>query len=320
MLKNDMKRFSEIIGQNPVKETLDLLVRGHKNGAHIPALLLIAPMGSGKTMLAEEFGRYLTTDGKNPRPYSCISSASLKSKTDLTLLWQNKVEDQECTILFDECHGIAEEVSEILLNLLNPNDTHKNSVDVYLKGERYPLSSDFSKQTFIFATTDPQKLTLPFIDRLERIDLQNYTHFELSRIINKNLIKFNIKASNDALCEVSKVLRGNARAAQKMASKINLFMTAYQIKSFDSECWGKMKKKYNILPMGMSPLELRVLRALSKKDRTLQGLSSILTLAKSMVQRDVESFLTVHDLMEIDGKRKITKEGKKYLEKLDSTT
>ena len=118
---------------------------------------------------------------------------------------------------------------------------------------------------------------------------------------------------------VSKVLRGNARAAQKMSTKLKLYMDGFKKKDFTLEDWKKLRHTLGILPLGLSKIELQVLRILlEKKECSLTHLAAKTNLTKGCLQRDYELYLQKMNLMEIStAGRKITKKGKDYLDGLD---
>ena len=60
------------------------------------------------------------------------------------------------------------------------------------------------------------------MDRLERVDLEEYNTEELGKIVQLNLP--DLKFDKGLLPEIASVLRGNARAAQKMANNIQMFV------------------------------------------------------------------------------------------------
>ena len=74
----------------------------------------------------------------------------------------------------------------------------------------------------------------------------------------------------------------------------------------------------SILPLGLNPIEVQVLRHLSeKKDCSLTHLAAKTGLSKACLQRDFEMYLQKMNLMEITtAGRGITSKGQKYLEQL----
>ena len=65
-----------------------------------------------------------------------------------------------------------------------------------------------------------------------------------------------------------------------------------------------------ILPLGITHTEKQILEALNNcGSATLTGLAAKIGMSKTALQRDHELYLLNKDLIEIDGKRKITGKG-----------
>ena len=151
------------------------------------------------------------------------------------------------------------------------------------------------------------------MDRMERIDLQDYNVDELGKIVLIGLSDYKVDA--DALLEVATVLRGNARAAQKMAGHIKTYLDGNGETHLTLDGWKQLQKEKSILPLGLLEKELEILRILGRKKETrLTELSAITCLSKAAIQRDYEMFLMKQGLMEIaPAGRSLTTRGHKYL-------
>jgi Holliday junction resolvasome RuvABC ATP-dependent DNA helicase subunit len=124
---------------------------------------------------------------------------------------------------------------------------------------------------------------------------------------------------NKALKDLSSVLRGNARAAQKMAMNVRSYLNPRGLSRFGKMDWAYLKHHLAILPLGLSPIELQVLNFLDgRKNCSLTYLAAKTGLTKSCLQRDFEMYLQKHNLMEITTEgRAITAKGKKYLKNFE---
>ena len=121
-----------------------------------------------------------------------------------------------------------------------------------------------------------------------------------------------------ALEDISSVLRGNARAAQKMAQKIESYCEQYSSKKFKLSDWNKLSKILSIFPLGLNTTEILLLNILKdNKDCSLTNLAAKTGISKQAVQRDFEIYLQKHSLMDITtAGRNITAKGMEYLKKL----
>jgi len=153
------------------------------------------------------------------------------------------------------------------------------------------------------------------MDRLERVDLEEYTLEEMGKIVSLNL---DIKIDAKALEDISSVLRGNARAAQKMAQKIESYCEQNNTKAFKLEDWKKLSNILSIYPLGLNITEILLLNILKdNKDCSLTNLAAKTGISKHAVQRDFEIYLQKHSLMDITtAGRNITAKGLEYLKKL----
>jgi len=304
--------FDKIIGQEKVKKRLNFFIEAQNSSSLSPHILFVAPRGCGKTLLAQTYASNLiNSEGKKRKliTINCSSLVRLKQFVNDVLL--PYVVGKEVTILFDEASEIPRDITMALLTILNPNKENKNSFSY----ADLNMDFDFKKVTFLFATTEAHKIFHALMDRLERIDLEEYSPSNLATIV-KNNVTSNI--TDQVIDEVSKVLRGNARKATQMANHINLYLSASNDKSFDVKSWNDFSIKMGILPLGLSPLELKVLQTLGERsETTLTNLSAKTHMTRQSLQRDLESHLQRLNLIEVTPTgRKLTHAGKHYLENL----
>ena len=314
MIPTKEELFPKIVGQDRAKRRLKFYIDGYRASHVIPHLMFIAPKGCGKTMMAKALGKNLTLkdDPTKPKPFLEINCSTIKSVKQLfNQIIIPHVNQKECTILFDEASELPKDVTMALLTILNPNATNRTSFSV----EDYVVDFDFSQQSFIFATTEAQHIFHALMDRCERIDLEEYNYDELGEIVTRVLPE--IDFDKDALANLSSVLRGNARAAQKMATNVQTHLAAKDSTRFGMGDWGYLQHHLGILPLGLSPIELQVLNFLDgRKNCSLTYLAAKTGLTKACLQRDFEMYLQKHNLMEITTEgRAITAKGKKYLKK-----
>ena len=130
-----------------------------------------------------------------------------------------------------------------------------------------------------------------------------------------NLENLKLKCDMTVLKEMSSILRGNARAAQKMAGNIKNYLARAKKKKFDRGDWLKLKHALGIMPLGLNDIECQILRALNeRKESSLTNLSAKIGLTPECIRRDFEMYLQKHNLIQIStGGRSLTKEGRDYL-------
>ena len=303
--------FPDIVGQSNAKRVLDFFCRGYEKTSRIPHLMFVAPKGCGKTTMAKATARRLKSINKDKK-YFEINCSTLKNvKQFFNQIAIPYMQDREATILFDECSEIPKDVTMALLTILNPNPDHQTSFSF----EDYTIDFDFRQLSFMFATTETQSVFHALMDRLERVDLEEYSLSEMGEIVGMNL---DLKIEPKALEDISSVLRGNARAAQKMAQKIESYCEMNNTKVFKDSDWKKLSNILSIFPLGLNTTEILLLNILKdNKDCSLTNLAAKTGISKHAVQRDFEIYLQKHSLMDITtAGRNITAKGLDYLKKL----
>ena len=288
--------FKNVIGQASAKKKLNFLLDSYNRSKHLPHLLLSAPKGSGKTLLAREMGRNLKGSDGKPKRFLEINCAGIKSLKQFceSFLLQHVV-DREVTVHLDEASEIPKDVEMALLTILNPNDEHRTNFSF----EEFSLDFDFKRQSFICSTTEAHQMFDALKDRFKRIDLQAYSKQDLQGIMSLALKKKKVDFDNKVLSDVSTVLRGNARQAISMANDIADYMHGKDQK-FDFAHWNHMKDSLDILPMGISPGELNLLRLIaSRNGSTVTQLAAETGMTRTSLSKDVEMFLLQNGLMEI---------------------
>ena len=300
--------FPDIIGQESAKRVLDFHIGGFKATKVMPHLMFVAPKGCGKTTLAKSVARTLNRIDDAKRYFEINCSTIKNVKQFFNQLVIPIMQDRDATILFDEASEIPKDVSMAMLTILNPNSENRTSFSF----EDYTVDFDFSRLSFMFATTETQSVFHALMDRLERVDLEEYSIDEMGQIVAMNL---EVDIEPKTLRDIAGVLRGNARAAQKMAHKIKSYCSQKNIKRFNSTHWKDLSRILNIFPLGLNVTEIQLLNILKdNKDCSLTNLSAKTGISKQAVQRDFEIYLQKHSLMEITtAGRNITAKGLDYL-------
>ena len=291
-MKNKTSYFPEVIGQPSAKKKLSFLLDNYNRSSHIPNILFNAPKGSGKTFLAHKMGKNLK---KNFVEINCASVKNLKQFCETFLL--PIVVDKDVTIHMDEASELPKDVEMALLTILNPNDTQKTSYSY----EEFQFDFDFHRQSWLFSTTEAHQMFPALKDRLKRIDLQAYSQQDLQGILSLQFKKAKIKFDNKVLPDVASVLRGNARQAVSMSNDIVNFMFGKDEK-FTLDHWKEMRDALDILPLGISPGELQLLRLIasrSHKGSTVTQLSAETGMTRVSLQKDGELFLMQHSLIDV---------------------
>ena len=306
--------FPTVIGQYPAKRKFEFYIKAFEKTGIVPNIMLTAPKGAGKTMLARAFARNLILPNTmQPKKYIELNCATIKNlRQFVEMIMIPYMQNEEATFLFDECHMLPKDVTMALLTITNPNKHNSNTFSY----EGADIEIDFKKLTFLFATTEPQEVFHALIDRMERIDLDDYSYDELGQILLLNTEK--IRFSGDIVSRhIAPALRGNGRAAQKMATNIKSYVSQNNVKTFKLSDWQELCQILDIMPHGLNKIELRYLRTLHREGTVrLYNLAAKLQMTRSAIQSDAETYLQKLNFIEATNNgRQLTIQAKEMFEK-----
>lgn len=306
--------LDHLVGQTALKSQILFYLEAFKETKILPHVLFVGGKGSGKTEFAFSLAKNLRhpATGWKPKPLLTINSSTVKNVRqfveDICIKY---VQDQVITLFFDEVHEMPVSVQTAFLTILNPNKRNANT----FRYEDSEIEFDFSKISFVFATTDPQKLVGPFKDRCRTLYMGNYSYDELAKILRANIEDFEI--SDLIIEDIASTCRGNARNAVLMAKDaIFQFMRSRHIQYLEKKHWDEMRALLNIMPLGIEEAELHVMKALKDfpSGCSLNNLAAKTGYTTGSIQREFESYLVKHGLMEIaQGGRRLLPKGHKYL-------
>lgn len=318
-------KWQELIGQKRAKDRFDFHFQAFINGEPLPTFLLTAPRGFGKTTMAESFAlrvREVTKGTDREKVAHTVNASSIKK---MRAFWDNiiipLVHDREMTLIIDEASELPQDVTFALLTMLQPNENYLNQFSY----DQMTVDIDLRRQSFIFCTTEGHRIFPALIDRCQRIDLEDYSNNDLAAILKRHAVfkkgdeRVKIEFGPHVLDHVAPVLRGNARQAVHMARDIKTYLAPLKKVEFTMGDWEVLSKKLGILPLGVNPLELRVLRVLQEtRDCSLTRIAATLMMTPASVQKDLELYLQKRQLMEVTTTgRNLTAQGYEYLRALD---
>jgi Holliday junction resolvasome RuvABC ATP-dependent DNA helicase subunit len=303
--------FDKLVGQDSVKKKLGFYLEAYNSTSIVPFLNFVGAKGLGKTEFAREFGRNILNNEGNKRTFVEINSSTVKGVNQFfEQIYLPFILDKEVTIFFDEAHALPKELIMVFLSIFNTESGHEKTI--IHKETAYVF--DFKKHSFLFATTESDKIFPPFKDRLITVDFDNYSQGDLSQIFLNNLV--NITFANDALDYISSTFRGNARNCVQRVKDIQFYSKSRNINHFSMVEVKDLCDTLSILPEGCSQIEWRILNILRKEGRqSLQSLSARTGLSRNSIQKDHENYLLSKGYIEIDGQRLITAKGCALLNK-----
>ena len=304
--------FPDLIGQDAVKKKLSFYLDAFHKTSQAPFLLMAGAKGLGKTEFAKAFAKNLHNQDGEKRAFLEINCSTIKNNEQFfEQIFLPIIADNEVTILFDECHELPQDLTMAFLTIFNTEANNRKNFE--WNGMNFEFN--FKQQTFIFATTETDRIFPPLKDRLTIVDFESYNAEELSEIVK--ICSPDIIFEDGCLEEIASTIRGNARSAVKRSKEIILYCGSKESNHFTKEDFESLSDTIGILPFGITNTEKQVLEVLNQcGSATLTGLSAKLGLSATAVRRDHELYLLNKNLIEIDGKRKITHHGRKLCSSL----
>jgi Holliday junction resolvasome RuvABC ATP-dependent DNA helicase subunit len=297
--------FDKLIGQESLKSRLNFYLEAHAATGVTPFLMFNGAKGLGKTEFAKEFAKSLK------KPLLEINCATIKNNQQFfEQIFMPVIMDNEITILFDEAHNLPKELQQVFLTVFNVESARSKQVN----WRESTFEFNFEKQTYIFATTELDKIFPPLKERFTVVDFKPYTEQQLGEIIHKRLDW--VEFADGVVQEIAETVRGNARDAVKRTKEIEMYCEARNSNSFTMEAWKELCGLVGINVHGLNNTEMEVLAILKERgDCTLGMLSAATGMSRTAIQRDVETYLLRKALIKIEGTRKITNAGIRVLAK-----
>jgi Holliday junction resolvasome RuvABC ATP-dependent DNA helicase subunit len=273
---------------------------------------MVPPRGTGKTLLATVLAKNLKGSNGEIKPTLSINCASIKNLGQFVDQLIIPFHNTELTYFFDECHLFPKDVSNWLLSVISPNKEKKSFN--YHNNIRYDF--DYTQTSFIGCTTNPEKLSEAFKSRLERVDLDDYSDYDLIKILYRNAPDIEFK---DTELDIVSVCRGTPREVVKLSDRIKQFCEVKKSNIFEKKDWEYLRKKCGINYLGLNNHEVKHLLSLKEHgELTITMLAAKLRLDRTTIQRDIERFLMEKSLIFVNqnSKRILSKQGCEAIKQL----
>ena len=208
------KDLTEYVGQQPVKEQMDIFINAAKNREEsLDHVLIFGPPGLGKTTLAHVIANELDVNLKH------TSGPALERPGDLAAILTNL---EERDVLFvDEIHRLSPVVEEVLYPAL---EDYQLDIVIGEGPSARSIRLDLTPFTLIGATTRAGSLTSPLRDRFgisQRLEFYNFD--ELSTIVKRSAGILNIDIDDTGAQQIATRARGTPRIANRLLRRTRDF-------------------------------------------------------------------------------------------------
>ena len=208
------KDLTEYVGQQPVKEQMDIFISAAKNREEsLDHVLIFGPPGLGKTTLAHVIANELDVNLKQ------TSGPALERPGALAAILTNL---EERDVLFvDEIHRLSPVVEEVLYPAL---EDYQLDIVIGEGPSARSIRLDLTPFTLIGATTRAGSLTSPLRDRFgisQRLEFYNFD--ELSTIVKRSAGILNIDIDDTGAQQIATRARGTPRIANRLLRRTRDF-------------------------------------------------------------------------------------------------
>jgi len=247
------KRLEELVGQDRVREQLDLLLRSAlRRGSPPDHILLSGSPGLGKTTMAMIVAAEL---GVGLR---ITSGPAIERAGDLAAVVTSLGTGD--VLFIDEIHRIARPAEELLYSAMEDF-----RVDVVVgKGPgATAIPLDVEPFTLVGATTRAGLLTGPMRDRFGFVGhLEFYEPLELERIVRRSASILGVRVTDDGAAEVAGRSRGTPRIANRLLRRVRDYAEVRADGVVTGPAARAALKVYDVDERGLDRLDRAVLTAL----------------------------------------------------------
>jgi Holliday junction DNA helicase RuvB len=272
-LKLRPQRLREFIGQNKVKENLEVAIEAAKSrGEALDHVLLYGPPGLGKTTLANIIANELGA------AFQQTSGPTLQIKGDLTAVLTNLREKQ--VLFIDEVHRMQPVLEELLYSAL---EDYKLDIIIGQGPSARTHTIEVRPFTFIGATTRAGLLSAPLRSRFGIVlRLEFYTHADLQVILERSAEILGVEIDEPAAIEIATRCRGTPRIANRLLRRVRDYAQVRGTGKIDKPTAQKALEMLEVDRYGFDEIDRKLLLTIIEKYQG--GPVGVNTLAASLAE------------------------------------
>ncbi|BBU47883.1 DNA polymerase III subunit gamma/tau [Mycoplasmopsis felis] len=230
------KTFDDVVGQKHIVQTLKNVLINQKI-SH--AYLFAGPKGTGKTSVAKIFANVLNCNHNNELTKSCINCLN-NYNTNFDIIEMDAASNNGV----DEIRVLKEKVEQVPIQskykIYIIDEVHmltKSAFNALLKTLEEPPKHII----FILATTDPQKIPLTILSRVQRFNFQRVSIPEIVNHLKFILNKEQINYQDNALRSIAYLSSGGLRDALSLLEQVSSFNNHNITEESINEIFGILK-------------------------------------------------------------------------------
>ncbi len=272
-LKLRPQRLREFIGQNKVKDNLEVAIQAARSrGEPLDHVLLYGPPGLGKTTLASIIATELGV------PFQQTSGPALQIKGDLVAILTNVKNKQ--VLFIDEVHRLQPVLEELLYSAI---EDYKLDIIVGQGPSARTVNMNLDPFTFIGATTRAGLLSAPLRSRFGLLlRLEFYTPRDLKIIVQRSAEILGVEIDNAGAMEIARRCRGTPRIANRLLRRVRDYAQVKGKGNIDKSTTQKALKMLEVDRYGFDEIDRKLL--LTIIDKYQGGPVGLKTLAASLAE------------------------------------
>lgn len=293
--------FRHIIGNQNATQALEIACEASfQEGKRLDETLICGPPGLGKTSLVAVLANELAV------PFTEVLAQSITNMTELNGML---LAASDGILFLDEIHLLNSVSQHALLTVLDKRR-------IYLSGGKSVQSIPVNDFTLVGATTDPDGLIGPLLDRFRIVlHLDYYSREELVQIVRQRCRALDWQYEPELLEEIARRGRQTPRIALRLLQSSRRVAVAEGGKEITVAHLRKACSIERISDLGVDSVQQKYLLLLKASGQRLNVLASTLGVSNKVLTKTVEPFLFRSGMIvkSDSGVRQLTQEGREHL-------